>query len=124
MRSPLAPLQVSELERALQEERAAEKAEAAPLSTQAYLLTYSSCIPATPADCLRLLTPLTTPLSLQLALAHHDDDLLTISEARSAEVSAAAAAAAARATFEYAGTSIRRAPCWRCHSLRTLASWG
>jgi len=61
---------VSELERGLQEERAAEKAEAAPLSAQ-------------------------------LALARHDDGLLTIDEARSAEVGAAAAAAAARAAVQY-----------------------
>ena len=38
-----APLQVSELERSLQEERAAEKAEAAPLSVQACTLAVLTC---------------------------------------------------------------------------------
>ncbi len=38
-----APLQVSELERGLQEERAAEKAEAAPLSAQARALAMLTC---------------------------------------------------------------------------------
>jgi len=50
------------------------------------------------------------PLSTQLALARHDDDLLTISEARSAEVGGAAAATAARAIVEHGGTLRTKAP--------------
>ena len=42
----------------------------------------------------------TAPLSARLARTRHDDELLTIDEARSAEVGAAAAATAARAAVE------------------------
>ena len=79
-----------ELERGLQEERAAEKAE-------------------------------TAPLSAQLARTRHDDELLTIDEARSAEVGAAAAATAARAAVEY---GVLRADLAELEAVpRGLAAW-
>ena len=57
------------------------------------------------------------PLSMQLALTRHDDDVLTIYEARSAEVGGGAAAAAARAAVECGGMLTKAPSCWR-HSSR------
>ena len=66
---------------------------------------------------------LTMPPSTQLALTRHDDDLLTMYEARSAEVGGAAAAAAARAAVECGGT-LTKAPSWWRHSSRPWGSEG